>query len=293
MHRKKCKIIYLHWPEGFWRSNSIFLVILKGLYFIFIHNFSKLIGYKWVWSVHNVNPHLNVKSQFFEILMRIYLINNLDYLIGTSKNTRDYLSFYSNKFEKKYSLCYHIDNSIPLKNVVSKKIQNIFSNKNIKYLLILSTLDRPNKNVSDFIQSWAKVNSKIFKLIVFKNNAVSFKSPNLIEINNLSLKDEEVQYLFKNVNFLVLPYQSINTSGQYFLSIKYNLPVIAPNLPFFLYHGSNKNIIYYDYDEPIINHIEKIHKNIKNFKYTNSKKLNQKYYDENEYKKITEILNDL
>ena len=96
-----------------------------------------------------------------------------------------------------------------------------------------------------------------------------------------------------NVNFLVLPYQSINTSGQYFLSIKYNLPVIAPNLPFFLYHGSNKNIIYYDYDEPIINHIEKIHKNIKNFKYTNSKKLNQKYYDENEYKKITEILNDL
>lgn len=252
-----------------------------------------MLGYKWVWSVHNVNPHLNVKSQFFEILMRIYLINNLDYLIGTSKNSKDYLSFYSNKFEKKYSLCYQIDNSIPFKNVVSKKIQNIFSNKNIKYLLILSTLDRPNKNVSEFIQSWAKVNSKIFKLIVFKKKGVSFKSQNIIEINNLSLKDEEVQYLFKNVNFLVLPYQSINTSGQYFLSIKYNLPVIAPNLPFFLYHGTNKNIIYYDYDELIINQIETIYKNIQNFKHINLKKLNNKYYDEKEYEKISKILNDL
>ena len=71
------------------------------------------------------------------------------------------------------------------------------------------------------------------------------------------------------------------------------MPVIAPDLPFFLYHGTPKNIIYYEYDKKIVSQINEIFIKVQKFKISKTSKIYRKYCNQSEYKKIADKLNDL
>ena len=50
-NRKKCEIIHLHWPEGFWRSGHAITCYIKAIFwFVPLFYIARLLGYKWVFS---------------------------------------------------------------------------------------------------------------------------------------------------------------------------------------------------------------------------------------------------
>ena len=110
------------------------------------------------------------------------------------------------------------------------------------------------------------------------------------------ISDEEFGNLLNSVDFMLLNYKNITTSGMYFMTLAHNLPTIAPNIPFFKLHSSDKTTIFFDYNEPLGPQIIEI------FNIINSgwkpdleefEKLKHVYNMKNSAKKISKAFNSL
>ena len=79
-------IFHLHWTYNFkFPINNFFFNTVATIYFLLCISFIKLLGYKLVWTVHNVLPH---EKQFLnDVWARIFLSKLCDAKIVHSKST--------------------------------------------------------------------------------------------------------------------------------------------------------------------------------------------------------------
>lgn len=261
-YRNKCKIIHLHWPESFWRSKTLPFVYLKSIRFILVFYFSTILGYKWVFSAHNVIPHYKVKSQILERFMRYFILKKFDLVIGLAYNTKNDLKLVYGTSGKKYILALHgtYENYYPVK----KTKKDFRTEKKIPLesitILITNSSGRNNKGTEELLNILQ--NSKHTRKIHF---IITGEKPQnyseLITKGNFTIipgkvPDEELGTLFSSIDYLFLNYKYITTSGLFFLAVTFGIPVIAPSLPFFVMHTNPNTAILYDYNQPITEQLD-------------------------------------
>lgn len=80
---------------------------------------------------------------------------------------------------------------------------------------------------------------KLFKVSIAGscNNWSAYQAliqyPQLFDLNIRSISNEEIPNIFGSAHYFVMPYQSIAQSGAMAVSLHYNLPIIASDLPTF------------------------------------------------------------
>lgn len=243
LNRNKIKFLWFHWPESLWRSDKLYLKYLKAYIFILKFYLAKLMGYKIIWSSHNVMPH-TLEDSNFEYFMRKFLVNNVSLVVGHSRNTENLLK--KKKLNHlKYILCLH-GTYEDLYNEGNKNIsrESLGFNKNDKIILIKSGKTKKNFEAAyDFFSSIKNEKYYNIKYITI-GNKIDTRHANYFIPGWLSTKD--LGAYIKISDFVCLPYTNITCSGAYFLSLTFNKAVIAPNLDFFNMHSYNDTSVLYN-----------------------------------------------
>lgn len=263
-NRKKCEIIYLHWPEAFWRSNNKVLCWFKAFRFIFIFYVANLMGYKWAFSAHNVIPHYKVHSYLLERVMRYFILKNFDLVIGHAYNTKNDLELAFGTSGKKYALALHgtYENCYPIENerIDFRREHNL--PEDAKIILIINTLKRENKGLDELTNAWLSIKNydKVHLLVtgIRPANYETLRKNRHFHFIEGRIPNKNMGNLLNAVDFMFLNYKNITTSGMFFLSVTFNLPIITSNIPFFKLHSSEKTAIFFDYNQPLIEQIDLI-----------------------------------
>ena len=260
----RCKIIHMHFPEAYWRSTSTIICGLKIIHFLFVFHFSKVLGYKWVFSAHNVIPHLKVKSYLLERLMRLFILNYFDLIIGLAFNTKNDLNIAFGNSGKKYLLALHgtYEDCYPIKLSRDQFLNKYSVPNNAKILLTINSFNRPNQGLSQLIEAWLSQTyyGNVYWILT------GHKPENLDKLNRTKkfifiegrVDNELIGSILNSVDFMLFNYASITTSGLFFLSVTFKLPIIAPNLPFFSLHSSNGTAILFDRTKSLSIQLKKI-----------------------------------
>lgn len=243
LNRNKINFLWFHWPESLWRSNNLFIKFIKAYIFILKLYFAKLLGYKIIWSSHNVMPH-TLENSNFEYFMRKFIVQNVSLVVGHSRNTENLLK------KKKlnhinYTLCLH-GTYEDLYNKGNKNItrKSLGFSENDKIILIKSGRTKKNFEAAcDFFGTIKNEKYNNIKYIII-GNEIDTPHADCFISGWLSTKD--LGAYIKISDFVCLPYTNITCSGAYFLSLTFNKAVIAPNLDFFNMHSYDDTSILYN-----------------------------------------------
>lgn len=234
-------IFHLHWSYllvlpikgAFWR-------IVSTVYFAYILLLIRALGYKLIWTVHNVSPH---NQLFFNDLLARKLLAKLSsikivhskFTIGEMKKLGldvrnsyiiphgNYIGFYKNNVNQCNAKKYF---NFKKNDFIFLFFGRINEYKGIEDLLkVFEKLTKQSKNVQLLIAG--KCDDKNLDKIL-SNYRNKFKDN--IKIYSNFIKDNEVQYYFNCADIIVYPFKEITTSGSVLLGLSFGKPIICPRI---------------------------------------------------------------
>ena len=253
-NRSRCSIIQLHWPESYWRSESMASSMVKAIHFIVIHKTSRIFGYKWMFIAHNVDPHYKVKSSRLERFMRRYLLSHVDCVVGLAINTKKDLLERYNTHGKIYIQARHSlykGYYVPDASATQLRMKyGIGENKIILWLK--SSEGRSNQGTLEFVSAWSLLSQKRKKNFVLlythsdeEENINLQNDDTIIPIAGF-LRDVDMANIATIADYLIFSYTNITTSGMFYFALTMDLCIIAPTIPFFKDNSSTSTSILYD-----------------------------------------------
>ncbi|QNM85775.1 hypothetical protein H9W90_01250 [Polaribacter pectinis] len=286
--RNEVSVLWFHWPNSLWRNKIIILKYLSVLRFIYHVLLAKFLGYKLVWSVHNVMPH-GEQDSTLEFFIRKFITKNFHLLIGHANNT--YKALEEKKLiPQEYVLAVHghYENEYDQKNLkITRKALNISEEK---YVILIKSGGKNFDSSLKFAKTFDSIELKNIQLLVLGNKISD--NVNVTFIPGF-VKDEDLSSYISISDYVALPYEEITTSGAYFLAITLEKPVIAKNLPFFREHGGDKSCLIFDDSEDLKEKLIKLEEGHFCFEKSNIIEVKNKYTWKNASKQISESFNKL
>jgi beta-1,4-mannosyltransferase len=262
-NRKRCKLIHVHWPEGYWRSNNRFLSCLMAFRFAVIVLIGKVLGYKFAWSAHNTIPHNGVCSPTLERLMRHFVLRTFHLTIGLAYNTRYELELAFGTSGREFIVALHgTYDPYPITRSRKEFRDQYGLPENLRLFLVMNTYRRPNKGIDELLHAWTVMdipeNVHLLLTGYLPDKVASLKREKWFTLIEGDVADEEMGNLFGAVDFLLLNYKNITTSGMFFLAVTMGLPVVAPNIPFFQLHSNARMSMLFDANRPLVEQMQEV-----------------------------------
>ena len=222
---KGYRIIHVHWLYVF-----PFFWLMK----LFV-KFSKKLGYKIVWTVHNILPHERRKG---DIEMVRWFYKNADYKFIHYKINLENLKKILNVEPENIEVIYH-----PIFDAYPNEISKEEARKKLgipvnKKILLCFGMIRKYKGMELFADAMEKLGNDYIGIIAGKRKSKEVATylkkkekelENLIVVDKF-IPDENVQIYFNACDVVVLPYTSITTSGVVSLAYSFAKPVITTNV---------------------------------------------------------------
>ncbi|WP_143012165.1 glycosyltransferase [Desulfuromonas thiophila] len=232
-HHKDVEIIHIHWPSSLYRMGR--LTFLRSMILVFRILAAKTLGFRLVWTVHNILPHES-RTPFWDLFFRYFFIRFGDGIIchcefalseiqrrfGNAKKTAviphgNYIGCYPNK---------------PSREVARNKLG--LPHEGIVFLSF--GLLREYKNITELVHQLARLDRDV-TLVVAGRGEVDSSLLETEQIGKVGLKffndyipNAEVPFFFAAADIMLAPYRNILTSGAVILSLSMGTPVIAPAL---------------------------------------------------------------
>ncbi len=218
-------IIHIHWVYVFP------FVFLMKLYV----KFSKVLGYKIVWTIHNIHSHEYDQK---DILKSRWFYNNVDYKFIHYKSNIDILKKTLEVDEKNLKVIY-----LPsFEEVYPNDISKADARKKLgipldKKIALCFGQIRTYKGVDIFQEAVELLDDEYYGLIVGEiRNKELFKQIKIASAGNSNImivprrvSDEEVQIYLNACDVVVAPYRDITTSGVASLAYAFSRPFISTN----------------------------------------------------------------
>lgn len=217
----QARIFYLNWVEN---SSGA-----KGIAFIAIFYFLKMLGKKVVWTHHNVHPH-NQSSFICNSIIKL-LTNKSDRIIIHTTESYQYLNLRKNN-----PRVFYFFHPFFCENMIKSKAGTAF-----QYDLLIWGNVRKSKGVDKFLQYLVenklvdafkvKIIGKFESTQYFEEFRKRFNSE-FIDIQNQFLDEEMFSILHQTSRFIFFPYTgtSVLNSGALIKSLAMNTPIIGPNV---------------------------------------------------------------
>jgi beta-1,4-mannosyltransferase len=249
------KLIHVHWPAFTLAWPMPFRQNLSYHFFKFCVWWTKLLGFKIIWTVHNVLPHEPQTSNDRELMQ--YFSHNINAKILHSSYTLQQLSDASIDITNYRVIPIGSYENIYKKNYSERQARSNLVYKKDEYLILFFGLVRPYKGVEELIEVIKQLDLPGIRLLIVgmsddKNLEQYIKdSAQDTRINyiNKFVPDNDVAQYFQACDIVCLPFRNITTSSSILLSMAFSKPTIAPRL------GALKDLpkntgYYYDSDGP-------------------------------------------
>lgn len=234
------KIFHLHWLNKFHTHSfdSVFSRLFFSFYILFFILWIRLLGYKLVWTIHNVIPHekITVNDAFFTR----FISKLADALIIHSENTIKDLKSIGADTSRTYV--------IPIGNYISIYPDTISKSEARKrlgipegmFIFAFFGLIRKYKGIDNLLHAFSEIQKdhKNTGLIIagkcddkeILNTINSYKSKYKDNIFTYIkyIPDDEVQLYFNAADVMVFPFEKITTSSSVMLSASFKKTMIYP-----------------------------------------------------------------
>lgn len=237
-------VFHLHWLYDFSSSinNPLIKILSKlfySIYFVKVILLIRLLGYKLVWTVHNLFPH---ESLFLsDLLLTKFLLRTSHInIVHTIKVKTDleslgikaehisviphgsYVGYYQNTISRSYA----------------RELLKIHEND---FIILFFGQLRAYKGIPELLESFnnvAQKNENLKLMLVGScsdNNLLNVirnyktKLGNQLILHLGKIPDEEIQNYMNSSDIVVLPFKKITTSGSMMLALSFGKPVIYPN----------------------------------------------------------------
>jgi glycosyltransferase involved in cell wall biosynthesis len=283
-------IFHLHWVAFTSASKNKITQLFSFIYTLCIIGFIKLLGYKLVWTIHNIVPHETITANdlfITKLLCKISdrkivhsqsTINELEKLGCSVQNITivphgNYVSYYKDTVTKKDARDFL---KIKQNTFVFLFFGELKRYKGIEELLeVFTHISASHKNILLLI-SGKVCDKEIYSVI--SSHKSSLKNTALFYIRHI--EDDEVQYFMHAADIVVYAFKKITTSGSVLLALSFGKPIIYPlmgsleDLPEnigFSYIPSDKNGLYNAMTTALTTSQEKLTERKKNaYKYVQS-----------------------
>jgi glycosyltransferase involved in cell wall biosynthesis len=259
------KIFHLHWAHAFslyakiWRMRPFDTFVYWN--YLFCLKSIKLLGFKLVWTAHNVLPHEPAFPD--DVAARKRLVAYTDLVIAHSQTTLDEL--------KELGI-------VPIRSVVISHGSYIgvypdtISRDESRQMLGLDDADfvylfvgqiRDYKGVDTLIDAYKKIEHLDTRLLIagecseqeLKSSLRSkLASSKTIRWNDSRVADKDIQLYFRAADVAVLPFKSVTTSGSALLALSFGKAVVVPDIGELRYLPDT---ITYKYDHGVAEALEK------------------------------------
>lgn len=235
----KVDIIHLHWQHPFLLGKSKFGTIVKSLLFIIQLVVIKIIGVKFIWTVHNLKNHENCHKEL-ELFFTGKIAGYADKIIAHCEASKRDVIRKFNVPEHKIEVISHGGFVDTFPNSISRKeARNRLNLSSTDLTFLFLGLIRQYKGVLELIESFRKLDSSCAKLII----AGKPKTEQLIKLirskaegdDNIRLifrpiPDDEVQTYMNAADITIFPYRDILNSGSVVLGMSFGKAIITPYL---------------------------------------------------------------
>jgi len=235
-HKDDYEYLHIHWIHPFFnlKNDEVFDSFLQKV------NYAKKLGYKIIWTVHNIVSHdspdadreLVYNKQLAELCDVIFVHGELvkkivseTYCVKEDKIQAaphgTYEGIYPDTASRQEAREYF---GIKENELTFLYFGRILGYKGLDNLLeIFEKIQRKNKNLRLLIagQSQYGAITDLIDSYAGKNNRIQFF--------NGRIDDDKVQYYFKAADICVFPFKKILTSGSVLLSLTFMKPVITCN----------------------------------------------------------------
>lgn len=238
-------IFHIHWPEVMISDNSFVRSFLTVSAFLLLLRWMKFRGIHIIWTVHNLRSHNYVQKGEREKKYENWYMNKLsklvDGVIGLSEaSLEEAAKIYPVLSEKQQFVTPHGH----YKNVYPDTANRTDARHRIglgveQFLIGYFGQIRPYKNVSQLIEVYKEMDKEDCSLWIAGNPVNEQLENNIqrlaedsgrIKLTLQFISNKELQYVFRAIDLLVIPYRNVLNSGSVLLSLSFDTPVLVPDL---------------------------------------------------------------
>ena len=288
-------IFHLHWQNFVISSRNNFFKKISFKQSLLNIKIIKKLGFKLIWTVHNLVPHEEQTSNDLEISRTLCKLSDakIVHSYETLKEMRKH------GFNTKNSFVIPIGNYISAHPNNSSKKNSLkkLGIKNNNLIFLFFGIIRKYKGVDNLINSYTKTRfNKKTKLIIagkcqdgeLKKLLDSCRSnPNII-IHDHFIENEDVQNYLNSADIIVCPFKKITTSSTALLSFSFGKPIICPKMGNLTDLPRDACIFYNSKDKNGLKKAIIRATNLDNEKLKDMGKMARLFAEENSWDKITE-----
>lgn len=234
-------IFHIHWVYPFgmnakMRQSQTLNTCAYWCYILTLKSI-KLLGYKLVWTAHNVLPHEPVFGDSRELKARRWLVDLADLVVAHSDSTINELEKIG-LHPKKYTIIPHGSYVDVYQNNISKiKARQEFGLTDSHFVYLFLGQVRDYKGVDRLLEAYSYVRTENTILIIAGvchdldlRKLLSVFRDNSVIWHDGMIPDEKLQVYFNAADVVVLPFKKITTSGSALLALSFGRAVIVPAL---------------------------------------------------------------
>ncbi len=239
LNKGRVNLLHFHWPSLYYQSRKYPVLTLYRLpLFLFSICFAKCIGYKIVWTVHNLYPHESVLPvQLNRWLRRLWVRQAVSKMIVHSPSASEIVKE-EFKTDKPVTVIPHGHFLEAFPNNISKEVaRGMINVPKESFTILYFGVIRAYKGVEILLETFIKVKGTEDVLLIVgqpldkklsQHLSTISKSDSRIKVFLTYVPSEDVQIYFNACDVVVLPYKDILTSGNLLLAMSFAKPVIVP-----------------------------------------------------------------
>jgi glycosyltransferase involved in cell wall biosynthesis len=225
--RGKVDIIHFHWLIGM-KFN-----MLESFKFLTKLILARILGYKIVWTAHNIRPHENINC--FGFMDHFFLMNMADAIITHGQYAKDAI-IKRCRPGKKFFVIRHPGYIGYYPNTKNRSESRRYLGINEgAFVYLFFGLVRKYKGLDYLIESFEKLNGDAVLLIageIMDKETGEYLDRKAVCNNKMRLfkkfvPDDDVQIFFNSADVVVLPFTEVTTSGSLMLAFSFAKPVIS------------------------------------------------------------------
>jgi beta-1,4-mannosyltransferase len=239
-HREHIKILNLHFIQQFYKSSTFIKKIIKLILFTLNMIAARLLGYRTVFTLHNLDPVYDVHPRWLDYLGHWIAINFSERVIVYCKQAQNLLA---QKYGRNKSI-YFVDHP----NVIQWYLNDISRENSRKEInlpmdaVVFAFIGgvKPNKGIDLLINSFKRLDNEKYRLVIagkafppedYVNSLRQLADQDhRISLFLRHIPDDEMQIYLNAADIIVLPFTKILTSGTANLAMSFGRPVIIPKI---------------------------------------------------------------
>jgi len=232
------KYIHFHWLFGIYDPENTGLTIKKSVTFLAKIIFARFLGFKVIWTVHNLVSHepTNLKREFVLRKITSRMVNHV--IVHCNYAKKKILSDWKLRKDKVSVIPHGSYIGYYPNSITRQEARETLSIGSSNFTFLFFGMLRNYKGIKQLVASFKKLKQQLpeIRLIIAGspfNNVIQREIEKLAAFEGISLHlryipDDEVQCFFNAADVIVLPYHNILTSGGAILALSFGKPVIVP-----------------------------------------------------------------